>query len=309
MPIIGGRNIGDTYFAPEWYDQKVTNDRDIIIINSNLEDKSSAVYQMSNYFNYIWNHKYSRPVNKIVYKIRHKMALQKSNELKEKLAQDQRLNQEVLQKPIDLMEFSFPTNKISFIHNPIQRFSKEPAVWYQITQLMKSAKKSVFIQSPYVIPSHSMVDGFLEKEDFINKDVFILTNSLGSTPNLPAYSGYLNHRKKIVDYGINILEFQSEDSLHTKAFVIDNELLGIGSFNLDHRSAFLSTESMVIIHSLEAVGKLEAGLEDYIANSLLVGKDYNYILKQNVAPTPVSPVKNRLINTFSYFIKWFEYLL
>lgn len=309
IAIIGGRNIGDKYFAPEWYNRKITNDRDIIIINSQPEDTSSVIYQMTNYFNYIWNHKYSKPINKIVYKIRYKMAERKSNELKKTFALAKKLNADILQKPLDLMEISFPTNKITFIHNPIQRFSKEPTLWYQITQLMKSAKKSVFIQSPYIIPSQSMVKGYLHKEDFINKDIFILTNSLASTPNLLAYSGYLNHREKLVDYNFNILEFQSQDSLHTKAFAVDNDLLGIGSFNFDHRSAFLSTESMVIIHSAEAVHKLEEGLQDYIATSLLVGKDYNYMANKNIPEIPVNSSKNHLINIFSYIIRWFEYLL
>ena len=31
-------------------------------------------------------------------------------------------------------------------------------------------------------------------------------------------------------------------SLHTKAFVVDGELTFVGSFNLDPRSAYLSTE-------------------------------------------------------------------
>src|SRR5699024_8146322 len=44
IAIIGGRNIGDKYFAPEWYDDKITNDRDMIIINSKTEDSSSVVH-------------------------------------------------------------------------------------------------------------------------------------------------------------------------------------------------------------------------------------------------------------------------
>lgn len=174
---------------------------------------------------------------------------------------------------------------------------------------MKYADDSIFIQSPYVIPSKGMIKGFLNKDDFIDKEIFLLTNSLGSTPNLPAYSGYLNHRKSIVDKDINVFEFQSEDSLHTKAFVFDSELVAIGSFNLDHRSAYLSTESMVVIHSAEGVKKLEEGLASYVKESLLVDRDYNYVTDKNVAEIPVHPIKRIIINSLSYIVKWFEYLL
>ncbi|HZJ85078.1 MAG TPA: phospholipase D family protein [Syntrophomonadaceae bacterium] len=309
VAIIGGRNIGDKYFAPEWYNYKVTNDRDVIVINTDLEDLTSVVYQMSNYFEKIWHHQYAKPVNKIVYKIRHRMASRKSAELKEKFALAKEINQDILQKPIDLIDVSFPTNKITFIHNPLDRFAKEPWCWYEITQLMKYADDSIFIQSPYVIPSKGMIKGFLNKDDFIDKEIFLLTNSLGSTPNLPAYSGYLNHRKSIVDKDINVFEFQSEDSLHTKAFVFDSELVAIGSFNLDHRSAYLSTESMVVIHSAEGVKKLEEGLASYVKESLLVDRDYNYVTDKNVAEIPVHPIKRIIINSLSYIVKWFEYLL
>ncbi|NMA95651.1 MAG: hypothetical protein GX974_06385, partial [Clostridiales bacterium] len=81
VAIMGGRNIGDKYFAPEWYEANVTNDRDIIIINSKPGDTSSVIYQMSSYFNKIWNHEFSKPVKKRLFYIRTKRAMRKYEEL------------------------------------------------------------------------------------------------------------------------------------------------------------------------------------------------------------------------------------
>ncbi|HLS52635.1 MAG TPA: phospholipase D family protein [Tissierellaceae bacterium] len=309
IAIIGGRNIGDKYFAPEWYNKNVTNDRDIIIFNSDPKDTTSVLNQMTDYFNQIWHHKYSKPIDKSLSRIQKKKALKTSDELRQQAKLIKKEYKNLFDEPIDLMEISFPTRKVSFIHNPISRFSKEPWCWYEITELMKTAKNTIFAQSPYIIPNRQMIQGFLDKDEFQDIEINILTNSLASTPNLPAYAGYMNYRKELVDSGLNIYEYQSKDSLHTKSFIIDDDLLAIGSFNSDPRSTYLSTESMVIIHSKEAVEKIEEGLEEYLATSLLVDKDYGYVEKEGVEILPVKPIKRISIKILSLIVRWFEYLL
>ncbi|MCG4586488.1 phospholipase D-like domain-containing protein, partial [Anaerosalibacter bizertensis] len=61
IAMIGGRNIGDRYFAKERKNGDIVNDRDVVIINTDSQNTSnSAIYQMREYFNYVWNHKYSK---------------------------------------------------------------------------------------------------------------------------------------------------------------------------------------------------------------------------------------------------------
>ncbi len=61
IAIIGGRNIGgDKYFAKDDDNIKVVNDRDVLILNTNMEDYSNSVIsEMEDYFNLVWNYKYS----------------------------------------------------------------------------------------------------------------------------------------------------------------------------------------------------------------------------------------------------------
>lgn len=309
IAIIGGRNIGDKYFAIEGYNDKVTNDRDIVIINSNFSDSSSVLFEMTRYFDSIWHHKYSKSMNKRISNLKYNKGIKKCEELREKIRLVKEMNKEFFEREIDLVSISFPTNKICFIHNPIERFSKEPWCWYEITQLMQSAKTTIFVQSPYVIPTRQMIDGYLDRADFGNIGVNILTNSLGSTPNLPAFSGYINYRKKIVQNDINIFEFQSEDSIHAKSFIIDDNLMLLGSFNLDPRSTYLSTESMVVINSHEMINKFGEELRAYVDESLLVSKDYTYFPKEGVDEMEVSIMKKYVIKILSYLVKGFEHLL
>lgn len=56
--ILGGRNIGDAYFAPEGYTGKVTNDRDVVVYNtaSGAEQSGDSVLSDAKaYFNEIWS--------------------------------------------------------------------------------------------------------------------------------------------------------------------------------------------------------------------------------------------------------------
>lgn len=277
VAILGGRNIGDKYFNPDWYKKKVSHDRDVIIMSQAPEDEASVLPQLSAYFEKIWNHRYSRSPDRLLLLIRRLMAWRKGKQLKQDLATAREVYPQDSQPSLDLDAIAFPTYKVTLISNPLGRFSKEPRVWQQLTDLMKSARQSVFMQSPYVIPSRSMRSLLPPLKEEGSISFSLLTNSLASTPNWLAFAGYLNHRKGLVNKGLEVYEYQSDDSLHTKAVVIDQDLLALGSFNMDHRSAFLSTELMMVIHSPQGVEKLVQGLRPYGDQSLKLGPDCRYL--------------------------------
>lgn len=307
--ILGGRNIGDKYFDPDWYDKKISHDRDVIMISRDPRDPDSVLFQLNHYFETGWKHKYSRSPDRLLLLIRRALAERKSRELKAQFARAKEAYRGVLDQSINLSDFAFPTKKVSLLHNPLTRLSKEPRVWQQLSALMASAEEEVFVQSPYVIPSRAMQrSGFLKRED-LGPQFTLLTNSLASTPNWPAFAGYQNHRKGLVDAGVQVYEFQSTDSLHTKAVVIDRNLLVLGSFNMDPRSCFLSTETMVVIHSEEGVEKFREGVEAYLNQSLQVGPDYRCLPGQDLEPGPVSFLKKLGISLLRPLAALFEPLL
>lgn len=313
IAIIGGRNIGDQYFVPKGYDKKISNDRDMIIINTKIEDKNSVIYQLKEYFNLVWEHSYTKPIGNRFLKTQYKRGIVKGNELKKSWKLVKNENPDLFGKERDWFDISLPTNKITLIHNPIQRLSKEPWCWYEITEIMKSAKQSIFIQSPYTIPNSQLTEGFLQQKHVPNIEVTLLTNSIQTTPNLPAYSGYMRYRKDIVDTGIDVYEYQGRNSIHAKAFVVD-ELTVMGSFNLDPRSTYLSTETMVVVHSPEVVTTFNENIKDYLDKSLKVAPDYTYILEAETEETQdeerkIPFVKKTLIRVLSYITMWFDYML
>lgn len=151
-----------------------------------------------------------------------------------------------------------------------------------LMDLVKKAKRTIEIQSPYLITSELSRSLFSEAAQRGIK-IRILTNSLASTDNVEAFSSYQSDRKNLLKTGVRIFEFKPDAEervrimsselqialdykpifgLHAKSMVIDGEIAVIGTFNLDPRSANLNTECITIIHSKQIAGKVLAGMEE-----------------------------------------------
>ncbi|PEJ34272.1 phospholipase [Peribacillus butanolivorans] len=274
LGIIGGRNIADKYLAnnpPKNY----VYDRDVLIFNAKQE-KDSVIVEMKDYIHELWIHPYTSKVF---------VDLSKRQKEKGKRVRDTLLNQyskaiqnnaDFVNPAIDWSKSTTPTKKVSFIHNPIERFNKHPFVWRSLVDIAANANKSVLIQSPYIVPADAMKE-YVPKNMDSKADWTILTNSVTSTPNVIAFSSYLALRDSIVESGARLYEYSKLYSLHGKSAVYDQRLSAVGSFNLDSRSAFLNTESIVIIDGEEFAAQLIGAIESKISDSTLVADNKRYI--------------------------------
>lgn len=306
--VIGGRNIGNRYFIQEG-EKSSTNDRDVLIINTDPKTKEGSVLnQMEGYFNQVWDHPFTKvPFEKLSSR-QQKKAKKANQQLKHKLENLRKTDKKIFNNYYDWVKMSLPTKKITFIHNPIQRFNKEPWAWYDLTNLMKNSKKSLVIQSPYVIPTKPMLP-YMDTLQVPPEKITILTNSLAASANVVAYSGHIKHINGMVKKGVNIWEYQGPDSIHAKTFIFDDRLSAIGAFNMDSRSTFLNTESMVVIDSVEFTENLEKEMNHYFKKSLKVAKDESYIEDPNLKPGKASWVKSFSIKGLSYITALFQHLL
>jgi len=113
--------------------------------------------------------------------------------------------------------------------------------------------------------------------------VGIVTNSLAANDVVAVHGGYAKYRKALLRSGVKLYETRpqralaesslfgsSGASLHTKAFVVDDRLGFIGSFNFDPRSVDLNTE-MGVLFDDPALGA--AMREEYLR---LAGPDKSY---------------------------------
>lgn len=308
LALIGGRNIGDKYFFPDEFKDKYVKDRDALIYNERLTDESASVIDdMQEYYNYVWNHKYSKTPKKSLTSREERRA----KEVKDGL----RNNHDELIKPyatsngqVDWYKMTIPVDNIKFVCNPIGRSNQDPWCLKELYNLASQAEETVFAQSPYIIPSRTMKNNLKDYEIDFNK-VSVLTNSLASSPNPFAVAGYSNNRKKIVNSNIEVFEYQGPDSIHAKTYIFDDYTSVIGSFNLDARSSHLSTESMVIIESEEFAKELKESIDIDLNKSLKIDKDYSYVANEDIKEGKVPNLKKIFIGILSKITLFIDYLL
>jgi putative cardiolipin synthase len=149
-----------------------------------------------------------------------------------------------------------------------------------LARLAQQANSEVLIQSPYLVLSDPAIEllGGLVRRGVV---VRISTNSLASTDNLQAFSGYRKQREQLLAMGLRIHEYRPDPAvqtaimqryarlrdkapvfaLHAKTLVVDRRAVYVGTYNLDPRSENLNTEVGVVIHDAAQAARVAAAIE------------------------------------------------
>ncbi len=287
--ITGGRNIADEYFD---YDHEYNfRDRDIFLIGQICKPIQQS-------FETFWNHKLSVTVGEILkdepkisyhpslYSKLHQYACDTSNywpQIRKRVANIPSAFNDLVKQGNLIW-----SDSISYVSDEpgknggTKGLSGSGKSTEALISLLKNAQKTVDIQSPYLVTTEESRKLFA---DAVARGVKIriLTNSLASTDNLEAFSGYQRDRKALLKTGVNIFEFRPDAAcrkrlmtgalkekpdfqpifgLHAKSMIIDRKTTVIGTFNLDPRSTHLNTECMVVIHNQRLTDGVRKGFED-----------------------------------------------
>ena len=257
--MIGGANIEDRHYL-ENYEGEVVYDREAIICrNWQSRSETSVLDAFDQYFNLLWHSDFSRLAESQLSPRQKIRSENKKTQLLLQLNQTRQASPEHFAEEIDWFDLSIMTNKISLIHNPLMRLNKEPWVLSELSALLQNAEHTVTIQSPYIIPTRRMMN-YIDIDDTAAK-LTLLTNSPASSPNYFAMAGYLKHKKAILKQTPYLYEYHGSGSLHAKAYIFDQRVSLIGSFNADARSSFLGTESMVVIDSEPFAAQLQSSID------------------------------------------------
>lgn len=280
--LTGGRNIGDKYYLESY--GEIVKDRDIVVYNTDMENVDGSVLSdIKEYFEALWDSDYTVDLVKDLRDYQKERGDDYARELLDILEQSRTDYPDIYNNNIDWNSISHPTNKITLIYNPITRLNKEPWVLAEIGALVENAEQSVIMQSPYFITTKNIRKYInFDREDI---EIKLLTNSKASTPNVSAISGYMKYRKSLADM-TTLYEYQGEGSIHGKTYIIDERISIIGTFNMDPRSAFLSTESALVIDSEEFTEELMGTIDSITNQSLEVNSDYEYDYVEGVDIEP-----------------------
>lgn len=305
--LLGGRNIDERHFAPAGYSRAITHDRDVLIWRAVADsaDNPSAVAQTKEYMELLCSSHYSELKPGSMSEKKAESYYAKLADAAESFVSD---NPRLYDKPLEsFLDSSVETKRVTLVYNPVDTIKKEPWIAYQLRELCAAAEESVVVQSPYFTLSKGLLEAVALAGD--NAQVTFFTNSMASSPNLPAFSNYYFQREKFLDLGVQIFELQSGDSNHGKSLIIDDRLSAVGSFNMDSRSAYFSTETMLLIDSEEFAAELSAAIDNQIANSLEVGADNKYIPSDTVEKASVPLWKSILMHVVYILLRPFQYLL
>lgn len=308
LALIGGRNIADNYYIGDTKWRKFSKDRDVLIFkDETLGDYYSVIEDMKNYYDDTWDYKYSKSLKKkLSSKEKNKNSLACENLKLEYIELRYDFKEEL--DRINWYDYTIASNYIEFVHNPVRSINHDPWCLQKILSLSSQAKESIFIQSPYIIPTRRIKAEFNEYDIDLEK-IKILTNSYYSSPNYLSISAYSNHKDQMVDNKVKICEYQGDGSLHSKTYMFDDYISVVGSFNLDSRSSYINSETMIVIASEDFAEKLKDNIQVDLDKALKIDTDYSYILNENVAKGEISKTKKTIIAILSKIAPILEHLL
>ena len=268
--VVGGRNIADEYFQLK---------TDSVFVDFDVMAVGPIAAEISKSFDEYWNHSRAVPIEQFIkdpkkqdletvrteiseefdgiYDTVYKKALE-SQLLKDLIAGHQPLfiaSARVLADSPDKL-----VNEINPTHMQLAN---------DLLEVILSAEKEIIFISPYYVPGKGGIELL---EQLVAKDVrvIILTNSLASNNHVPVHSAYARYRKAVIKAGAELYEARANAArdmnekaegpdtltLHTKAILVDQKKLFVGSLNLDPRSIELNAEMGILITSEEMVRAL-----------------------------------------------------
>ena len=286
--ITGGRNIADEYFD---YDHEYNfRDRDILLLGK-------ASQQVNSSFEEFWDSSLSLDLMELVNEEVKVYSSDRFDALHEYACNPDNFWPQIRDQITDLpATMAGLKNSGSLVWlDDVQFISDKPGKndakkglggggisTDALIDLVNKAEASIDIQTPYLVTTELSRDVFKAAIDRGVK-IRILTNSLASTDNVEAFSGYQKDRDKLLKLGVRIFEFRPDAAertrimtgalqesldhtpifgLHSKSMVIDKKTTVIGTFNLDPRSANLNTECIVVAHSEQLAKGVLKGIEE-----------------------------------------------
>jgi len=288
VSIIGGRNIGNTYFSLD--SESNFRDFDLLVAGPLTHDASTA-------FDEYWNSQWSVPATRLVSKIPKRADLEKLKlQIATRILSIDGLVQENEERRRGYLRELTTQGALvwaegEIISEPprkIQHASRETTqVSYRLEQEYQRTKKELLVEMAYIVPTE---DFQRQLNDLHRRGVTvkIMTSALEATDVSLVYSAYKRYRENLLEAGVELYEYKAHagltrserkwykprstlSSLHTKAIVFDRERVYIGSANLDPRSVKLNTEIAVLVHSR----RLAQQMADYLAEDFSAARSWH----------------------------------
>lgn len=246
--LLGGRNTFD-YFLGDYIKKNKSYDREVLVYHpSDSRETNSAVEQTEAYFDEVWNLEATRKFHEEKSLIERKNVIGEREKLSRHYQKMHEEHPEWFTPEQTWEEQTVPIKKATLISGETTIYGKKPYVWRELQGLMEGAEERVLFHTPYAVINEEIAEGMRRIADQVPQFDLVI-NSVENGDNIVASSDYLRNKQKIIDTGVQIYEFDGENSTHGKSILIDDRISVVGSYNFDLRSTYMDTELMLVIDS------------------------------------------------------------
>ncbi|MFC6314605.1 cardiolipin synthase [Lapidilactobacillus achengensis] len=181
-------------------------------------------------------------------------------------------------------------------HTPIQIVSDGPDTEEDILKggmmkMLLTAKKSVWIQTPYLVPDDSMISA-LSVAARSGIDVRVMVPCMPDHPFIYRATQY--YANLLTTFGVKIYIY-TNGFLHAKTAVVDDQYCFIGSMNQDYRSYSLNFECNAYIYDAQVSQQLSAIFRDdmkkaYLLTPEIIGRQSHWLRFKQYFSRLLSPI-------------------
>jgi putative cardiolipin synthase len=284
VTVVGGRNIGDEYF--DLHPATNFRDRDVLAVGP-------VVAGVATGFEGFWTSPWSYPVGTLLGGEPAGGPLLSGEEAL--AATGPVLAGAGYTPPADLADH-VASQILPVLHWAPARLVYDPPP--TAAQMADSSTPQPVAQALRALVGQAQGDLLLESAYFILGDeslaeaarltargirVRALTNSLASNDLVTNHSGYARRRQAMLAAGLELHELRPDAAacarlvqaspacaagpgfaLHSKSIVVDRRQLVVGSFNVNLRSTYLNSETVLIIDSPELAAQVAAAIEELL---------------------------------------------
>ena len=246
--VTGGRNIGDDYFDLSHHYN---------FLDSDVAIRGPIVAKVRESFDLYWNSPLAREADT--------PAADGADEAKATdfflpTASDQLVLETLKSRKDELLKRApaFDCRDLTFVTDFPEKGEVHRKVFSTIVEIMKEARKEVWVESPYFVIKGDGYD-VLKSVEAQGAQIKVLTNSLASTDAFYTVAALYPNVSWLKDSGIEIYAYDGSQptgaqaallpsserwGVHSKRAVVDGQTILIGTYNVDPRSANLNSELM-----------------------------------------------------------------
>ncbi len=292
LAIVGGRNIGDEYFAAG----EVANFRDMDLLTL-----GAVVGEIGDSFAAFWESRLAVPVRTLTpfrptkrFVRRWFRRMRRFRLHKASLQRYSRLDTAAFNAHLEGLRSRLHWGEARTVYDLPDKVAgtAPPRVAQAMLALLERVEHELLIETAYFVPDDQSL-AVLQRLRERGIAITVLTNSLASNDVIAAHAGYAVHRPVLLEMGVRLFEARSRAarreptvagtrvgsraSLHSKAAVFDRTRVFVGTLNFDPRSLYINTEIGLVVESpglarevAAAIGKALAG--DTSFSVLLTGE-------------------------------------